>query len=87
MENFMETLMGKNWRTSLTGLLGSIAVVLIPVLQGQEITTANIVNAIIVGALGYFAKDKTTTGIGVGATTEADLSDLKKKSKQNKPTL
>lgn len=48
----------KDWRTSILGLLFAIAEISYPYLEGREITTQNIVVALVIGTLGALAKDQ-----------------------------
>lgn len=57
----------KNWKTTLTGLLGAIAVSLIPVIQGHGFEAEAIVTGVALGILGFIAKDYDTTGVGYSA--------------------
>lgn len=60
----------KNYKTTLAGLIGAICIALEPVVQkiitGGTIDwsgeTKNIIGAVVVAALGYFAKDHDVTG-------------------------
>ena len=48
-----------NWRTTVAGLIGAVANLVVAYLQGQLDTKAFIISAAI-AVLGYFAKDATT---------------------------
>lgn len=56
-----------NWQTTLYGLLGAIAVNVIPLLQGIW-TWNQLWVGIVIAVLGFFAKDYNTTGNGLDAT-------------------
>jgi hypothetical protein len=60
----------KNWKTTLSGILGSIAISLIPVVQGKGLDLQYIIIGSLMGILGYFAKDYDTTGVGRNAEKE-----------------
>jgi phosphotransferase system glucose/maltose/N-acetylglucosamine-specific IIC component len=60
-----------NWQTTVAGLLGAIAVNLIPLLQGAW-TWNQLYVGIALAVLGFFAKDYNTTGNGVDATKKGD---------------
>lgn len=53
-----------NWKTTLTGLVGAIAVALIPVIQGEGFKPESLAIAAVLAALGFIAKDYDTTGVG-----------------------
>lgn len=57
----------KNWKTTLTGLLGAIAVSLIPVIRDSGFELESIVIGATLGVLGFIAKDYDTTGVGYSA--------------------
>ena len=63
----------KNWKTTLTGLIGAIAVALIPAIQGNGFDPETLVTAATLAALGFIAKDYDTTGIGVYAEKAKDV--------------
>jgi hypothetical protein len=56
----------KNWKTTLIGLLGAIAIALEPIISGQGFNWKDdggkIFTAIVVAALGFVAKDHDVTG-------------------------
>jgi hypothetical protein len=63
-----ETKPVKNWKTSLSGLVGVLAVV-VKVINGGEIGAEDI--AVVAGLIGLlFAKDKDVTGTGTAATRQ-----------------
>lgn len=57
----------KNWKTTLTGILGAVATALIPVIQGKGFELEYILIAAVVATLGVVSKDYDTTGAGAGA--------------------
>lgn len=71
----MEKILGKNWQTTLAGLLGAVAVAVYPLVKTGEINWNNILIAGIIAAVGYFAKAKNVTGVGVEAKTEQDIKN------------
>lgn len=52
----------KNWKTTLLGLIGAIAQVVIPMSQTGTLTWKEIVFAALTAAFGYFAKDFGVSG-------------------------
>jgi hypothetical protein len=54
----------KNWKTTLTGIIGAIAVALIPILQTGKFEPKDLVMPIVIAILGAVAKDYDTTGAG-----------------------
>lgn len=56
----------KNWKTTLFGIIGGLAVLFGPRLQGNTeapaITVSNVLEAAAVIGLGVAAKDKNVTG-------------------------
>lgn len=71
----MENLLGKNWQTTLAGLLGAIAVAIYPLLTMGEINWNNILIAAFIAVVGYLAKSKNVTGVGTEARTESDIKN------------
>jgi hypothetical protein len=71
----MEKIFGKNWETSLAGLVGAIAVAIYPLLTTGQFNWNNILIAAIIAVVGYFAKSKNVTGVGVEAKTEEDIKN------------
>jgi hypothetical protein len=71
----MEKLLGKNWETTLAGLIGAITVAIYPLLTTGEINWNNVLIASIIAVVGYFAKSKNVTGVGVEARTESEIKD------------
>lgn len=47
----------KNWKTTMTGLIGAISVALIPVISGQGFQTEAIITATVLAILGVLARD------------------------------
>lgn len=72
----------KNYLTTFTGLIGAIAIALLPIVQGQGFNWNSILIAAVVAALGFFAKSYNVTGVGVGARTEGDLEEARKDYQQ-----
>ncbi len=62
----------KNWKTTLTGILGAVATALIPVIQGKGFELEYILIAAVVATLGVVSKDYDTTGAGDGAKKMPD---------------
>jgi len=54
----------KNWKTTVAGLVGAIALALQAELSTGTIDGKTIVTAVIVAALGFLAKDFNVTGTG-----------------------
>jgi hypothetical protein len=54
--------MFKNWKTTVSGLVGAIAVAVIPVLQSGKINYEAIAIAVAIAVLSFFAKDHDVTG-------------------------
>lgn len=52
----------KNWKTTLIGLAGAVYLTLEPLLTTGEVNWRMITLGVIVGILGYLAKDKNVTG-------------------------
>lgn len=52
----------KNWKTTLLGLIGAVAQVVIPLIQTGTLTWKEIGFAALTAAFGYFAKDFDQTG-------------------------
>lgn len=69
----MEKIFGKNWQTTLAGVIGAIAVAVYPLLTTGEINWNNVLIAGIIAVVGYFAKSKNVTGVGVEARTENEI--------------
>jgi len=57
----------KNWKTTLTGILGAIAVAIIPIIQSGKFELKDLVIPIVIAILGFVAKDYDTTGAGKDA--------------------
>lgn len=54
-----------NWKTALTGLIGSLAIVgpeISHCIQGEPCDVVKIIGGIALGALGVSSKDKDVTG-------------------------
>gem|GEM_PF-3144198 len=47
----------KNWKTTITGLIGAISVALIPVISGQGFQSEAIITATVLAILGVLARD------------------------------
>lgn len=60
----------KNWKTTLTGIIGAIAVALIPILQNVKYEPKDLVIPVVIAVLGVLAKDYDTTGAGKDAKKE-----------------
>jgi|WetSurMetagenome_2_1015567.scaffolds.fasta_scaffold1045278_1 hypothetical protein len=60
----------KNWKTTFTGIIGAIAVALIPIIQSGKFELKDLVIPIVIAALGVLAKDYDTTGAGKDAIKE-----------------
>jgi hypothetical protein len=71
----MEKIFGKNWETSLAGLIGAIAVAIYPLLTTGQFNWNNILIAAIIAVVGYFAKSKNVTGVGLEAKTQEDIKN------------
>lgn len=70
----------KNWKTTLTGFLGGLAVMFGPHLAGQAgpaLTSGNLITGAALTILGLFSKDKDVTGGTVAATPEAETRVVK----------
>lgn len=63
----------KNWKSTLAGLIGAIAVALIPVIQGKGFEMESLTTAATLAALGSIAKDYDTTGAGHYAKKPKDI--------------
>ena len=64
---------GKNWRTTLTGLLTGVGIILYPlIVSGTPITLAHIGAAIATTVYGMISKDANVTGGTIPATPEAE---------------
>jgi len=57
MAKNLESLFGKNWKTTLAGLLGAIAVGLTPFIVTGEINWTALTIAVTVAVLGYLSRD------------------------------
>lgn len=53
----------KSWRTTLAGLLGAIATVLLPMITGGGIAPKDLIIAGTVAGIGYLAKDSGVSGV------------------------
>ena len=60
----------KNLYTTITGILGAIAIALIPVIEGNGFDWKMIGVAVVLAALGVLAKDFNTTRNGTFSTKE-----------------
>jgi hypothetical protein len=52
----------KNWKTTILGILGAIAVVVYPIIANGEFKWESVGIAAFVAAMGYLAKDHDVTG-------------------------
>jgi len=52
----------KNWKTTILGLIGAIAVMVYPIIQTGKFEWSSVGIAAFVAAMGYFAKDHDVTG-------------------------
>jgi hypothetical protein len=52
----------KNWKTTLTGLLGAILSVVLPLFSGGSVAPKDIALAAAVAGVGFLAKDSNVTG-------------------------
>ena len=52
----------KNWKTTLIGLAGAAVQIAVPMLQ-SGVSLRDITTAVIIGLLGFFAKDAGVTGV------------------------
>lgn len=48
--------MGKDWKTTLVGVAGAVALGLTAYLEQHGVTSKDMVNIVILAALGYFSK-------------------------------
>ena len=51
-----------NWKTTIIGLIGAIATAVYPLLTTGTISKKDILSAVVVAALGWFAKDSNVSG-------------------------
>lgn len=61
----------KNWRTTLSGVLGAVLIVVADFLQRGVFDIKTIITAAAIAAIGILAKDLNVTGGNVPATDEA----------------
>lgn len=54
--------MHKNWKTTLVGIAGAAATILYPMVQAGEISGGDVKTALIIAAIGWFAKDAGVSG-------------------------
>jgi len=54
----------KNWKTTLAGLIGAVALTLQDLFATGSVDTKTIISAVVVAALGYLSKDYNVTGAG-----------------------
>lgn len=52
----------KNWKTTLAGMIGAVATVVLPMVTGGAVSSKDVVTAAVLAALGFFAKDSNVTG-------------------------
>ena len=52
----------KNWKTTAIGLVGAAVQIAVPLLQGGA-DIKDVITAVIIGLLGFFAKDAGVTGV------------------------
>lgn len=57
-----EVMKMKNYKTTLIGLIGAIASVLYPLISTGTVDIETIFRAVVLAALGFFAKDFNITG-------------------------
>jgi hypothetical protein len=55
-------MLGKNWKTSLFGLLGAVCIAIYPIIQSGKIDPHALIMAIAVAVIGFLAKDFNVTG-------------------------
>lgn len=48
---------GRNWRTTLAGLLGGVATAILPVIQGGQTDSKSLIGGAVIGLLGFLAGD------------------------------
>lgn len=58
----------KNWKTTLTGVLGAIFYAVFPLIQGGSPAAKDLVLAAVIAGISAAAKDFDTTGTGATAT-------------------
>jgi hypothetical protein len=61
----MENLKNSNWKTTVAGLVGAIFLAIKPIINGDFKLSQDwptLVGAVLVAALGFFAKDHDVTG-------------------------
>ena len=51
-----------SWKTTVAGLFGAVVIGVYPLIQGGKPTTQQILSAVAVAAVGWFAKDSNVTG-------------------------
>ena len=76
----METILGKNWKTAIAGILSAVAIAVYPLIATGEINWNSIFAAAGLAILSWFTKDKDVTGIGLKATTNPVLDATKPKA-------
>jgi len=60
----------KNWKTTLTGIIGAIAVAIVPYLKSGNFEWKDLIIPAVIAALGFLTKDYDTTGAGKEAKKE-----------------
>jgi len=73
----MKKLLGKNWQTTLVGLLAAVYFAIEPVISGDAYTWQDIVKVALPAIFGYVAKSHNVTGVGEEAKT---TNEIKKES-------
>ena len=66
----------KNWKTTLIGCLFAVGNVVLPLLQGNSITTKDILISAFGAALGFLSKDFNVTGGTVTQPTVVNAPTL-----------
>lgn len=52
----------KNWRTTVVGIVGAVWIAAEPILQAGQIDWKSLATAVVVAAIGFFAKDAGVSG-------------------------
>jgi hypothetical protein len=61
----------KNWKTTLTGVLGAILYAIFPLFQGGQVAPKDLIIAAAVAGIGALSKDFNVTGGTVMQTPSA----------------
>ncbi len=69
----MKKLLGKNWQTTLVGLLAAIYFAVDPVISGDAYTWQDIIRVALPAIFGYVAKSHNVTGVGDEAKTTNEI--------------